>query len=112
MSLGYHTMAATIAPSGCLAWTYALWPFGVWACVAGGVCGAVAGVIGARPLARLEDRASAMGGLGRWSAVAAVLVGLWLALVIAPSVVGVVARSRPRPAPEAEPGSVLSSGDS
>jgi hypothetical protein len=94
MGLGYRTIAASVAPSGSLAWAYALWPFGVWACVAGGVCGAVAGVLGARPLARLEERASAAGGVRRWSAVAAVLVGLWLALVLVPSVVGAVARSR------------------
>ena len=90
---GWRNTALVIAPSGCLAWAYALWPFGLGAVMAGGVCGAVAGVYGARPVARLADRASADGGLRRWSAAAAVLVGLWLALVIAPSAVGAVARS-------------------
>ena len=40
-------------------------------------------------------------GLRRWSVVAALLVGLWSALVIASSIVGALARSRHRP--EAEP---------
>lgn len=93
MGLGYRTIAATIASSGGLAWAYALWPFGVWACVAGAVCGMVAGVLGANPLTRLEVRAIAAGGLRRWLAVTAVLVGLWLVLVITPSIVGAVARS-------------------
>lgn len=92
MSLGYGTFATTFASSGCLAWAYALWPFGAWACVAGGMGGAIAGMIGARPLAQLEVRASVAGGLGRWSAVMAVLVGLWLALVMVPSIVGAAAR--------------------
>jgi hypothetical protein len=95
---GWRDMALAIAPSGSLAWAVALWPFGAGACAAGAVCGAVAGVFGARPLARLADRASAEGGIRRWSAAAAVLVALWLALVIVPAVIGGVVGSRSRPA--------------
>jgi hypothetical protein len=93
LDLGWRNMAAVIAPSASLAWAFALWPFGVGACVAGAVCGAVAGVFGARPLARLADRASAEGGILRRSATAAVLVALWLALVIVPAVIGGLVRS-------------------
>jgi hypothetical protein len=103
MSLGYRTIALTVATSGCMAWAVALWPFGVWASVAGGVCGAVAGVLGARPLARLEERAHVEGGLRRWLACGAVLVALWLALVIVPSVVAGLVRDRLRPKPEPVP---------
>ena len=95
---GWRNTAIVIAPSSSFAWAFALWPFGVGACAAGAVCGAVAGVFGARPLARLADRASAEGGIRRWSAAAAVLVALWLALVIVPAVIGGVVRSHSRPA--------------
>ena len=91
--MGWRNTAVVIAPSGGLAWAFALWPFGVGACVVGGVCGVVAGAFGARPLAQLADQALAKGGLWRWSAAVAVLVGLWLALVIAPSIVGAITRS-------------------
>src|SRR5215469_9520088 len=103
---GWRDTALAIAPSGSLAWAFALWPFGAGACAAGAVCGAVAGVFGARPLARLADRASAEGGIRRWSATAAVLVALWLALVIVPAVIGGIVRShsRPAPAPNQAPG--------
>src|SRR5262249_3984955 len=73
---GGRDTALAIAPSGSLAWAFALWPFGAGACAAGAVCGAVAGVFGARPLAWLADRASAEGRIRRWSATAAVLVAL------------------------------------
>jgi hypothetical protein len=95
---GWRDTALAIAPSGSLAWAFALWPFGVGTCAAGAVCGAVAGAFGARPLARLADRASAEGGIRRWSATAVVLVALWLALVIAPAVIGGIVRSHSRPA--------------
>ena len=91
---GWRDTAFAIAPIGSLAWAFALWPFGVGACLAGGACGAVAGVFGARPLARLADRASAEGGIWRWSAATAVLVALWLALVIVPAVIGGIVRER------------------
>ena len=93
---GWRATALVIAPSSGLAWAFALWPFGVGACAAGAVCGAVAGVFGARPLARFADRASAAGGIRRWSATAAVLVALWLALVIVPAVIGGIVRSHTR----------------
>ena len=93
---GWRNMAACIATSGGLAWAVALYPFGVAPCVVGGVCGAVVGVFGAHPVARLADRASAEGGVRRWSSVAAVLVVLWLALVILPSIVGAAVRSQTR----------------
>ena len=91
---GWRDIALMIAPSGGLAWAFALWPFGMGACIAGGACGAVAGVVGARPLARFADRALAEGGIWRWAATAAVLVALWLALVIVPAVIGGIVRSR------------------
>jgi len=100
---GWRATALVIAPSSGLAWAFALWPFGVGACAAGAVCGAVAGVFGARPLARFADRASAAGGIRRWSATAAVLVALWLALVIVPAVIGGIVRSHTRPAQTPNP---------
>lgn len=103
MTLGYSNLAAGIAPSGGLAWGIGLWPFGGWACAAGVVGGAVGGLIGAWPLAWLEERAAAAGGRWRWAAVVATLVALWLALVIVPSVIGGVARNRHRPEPEPNP---------
>jgi hypothetical protein len=108
--LGWRTIAATIASSGCLAWAYALWPFGVWAGVVGGVCGTIAGVLGAGPLARLEEQAAAEGGLMRWASMAGVLVALWLALVIVPSIVGAVAWSRHRSAANPNPSLRLTAG--
>jgi hypothetical protein len=81
---------------GCPAWAYALWPFGVWASVAAGAGGAVAGLFGPVLLARLEERALAEGGVRRWAAVVTVLVALWLAVVIVPSIVGAAVRSHRR----------------
>jgi hypothetical protein len=104
---GWRNLTIVIAPCGSLGWAYALWPFGVWACIVGGLFGGTAGILGARLLARLAERASAEGGRRRWVSVGAVLVALWLALVILPSVVGAVARTRYRPEPR--PNQVIAS---
>ena len=87
-------MAEVLAPSGSLAWTYALWPYGIGAAAAGGLAGATGGVLGALPYTRLVNRAYLAGGVGRWAAVGATLLLLFAVLVAVPSFLGAVARMR------------------